>query len=314
MRSRDVWLEVAAAAGIPILHRGLAMVARRPEARAVLEAFLATEMGEGCALLTGGEVARARFRCWPASAFAAVLHSPHELRVESRDAIPALARWLDEAHGVDVSRARPPSTRSSRRRSRRAAAAIEAEVAIVCPGDDLVDALPRSDRAIRGDALQAAHAAARRAGERLAHERGRHVRSRHGPLRGLCRSARGGGARSSGSSTEQRAQLENGVHLIVVQSADGSLVVGDSHHYAPTPDPFAPETVDELILEEFDAVFGIAAPENPRAVDRHLRLGARPPDVHGPPVGRRAARDDHQRHRREHLLRDRRGDDADLFD
>jgi hypothetical protein len=38
---------------------------------------------------------------------------------------------------------------------------------------------------------------------------------------------------------EQPEALEHGVHLIVVQSADGSLVVGDSHHYGMTPDPFA---------------------------------------------------------------------------
>ena len=41
LRSRDIWSEVAAEAGIPILHRGLAMVARRPEARAVLEPVVA---------------------------------------------------------------------------------------------------------------------------------------------------------------------------------------------------------------------------------------------------------------------------------
>ena len=39
---------------------------------------------------------------------------------------------------------------------------------------------------------------------------------------------------------EQPAALDNGVHLIVVQSSDGSFVVGDSHHYGETPDPFAP--------------------------------------------------------------------------
>lgn len=50
---------------------------------------------------------------------------------------------------------------------------------------------------------------------------------------------------------EQGAHLDNGVHLIVVQSADGSLVVGDSHHYGPTPDPFQPADVDALILDEF---------------------------------------------------------------
>ena len=59
---------------------------------------------------------------------------------------------------------------------------------------------------------------------------------------------------------EQPEHLAHGVHLIVVQSADGSLVVGDSHHYAATPDPFSHEHVDRLILDEFAAVFGQVAP------------------------------------------------------
>ena len=47
---------------------------------------------------------------------------------------------------------------------------------------------------------------------------------------------------------EEATSLEAGIHLIVVQSADGSLVIGDSHHTFETPDPFASEAVDELIL------------------------------------------------------------------
>src|SRR3974377_1891239 len=35
-RSRDVWIEIAAAAKIPIQQRGLLMIARRREARAVI--------------------------------------------------------------------------------------------------------------------------------------------------------------------------------------------------------------------------------------------------------------------------------------
>jgi glycine/D-amino acid oxidase-like deaminating enzyme len=61
-------------------------------------------------------------------------------------------------------------------------------------------------------------------------------------------------------AAEQPDMIANGVHLIVVQSADGSLVVGDSHHYARTPDPFAPNGVDELILDEYRTVF---AGQNP---------------------------------------------------
>ena len=59
---------------------------------------------------------------------------------------------------------------------------------------------------------------------------------------------------------EQPEHLRHGIHLIVVQSADGTLIVGDSHHYAATPDPFASAEIDALILEEFRAALGIEPP------------------------------------------------------
>jgi FAD dependent oxidoreductase TIGR03364 len=61
-------------------------------------------------------------------------------------------------------------------------------------------------------------------------------------------------------TAEQPEHLRHGVHLIVAQSADGTLVVGDSHHYAPTPDPFGEERVDALILDEFAAATGRQPP------------------------------------------------------
>ena len=68
---------------------------------------------------------------------------------------------------------------------------------------------------------------------------------------------------------EQPAHRANGIHLIAVQSADGSLVVGDSHHYGPTPDPFAPQAVDELILDEYRAT---VAPGDPVVLERWTGL------------------------------------------
>ena len=56
MRSRDVWVEVAAAAKIAIVQRGLLTVARRPEARAVIEEFLETEMGSECRFVEPGKL------------------------------------------------------------------------------------------------------------------------------------------------------------------------------------------------------------------------------------------------------------------
>src|SRR5262249_10101067 len=74
---------------------------------------------------------------------------------------------------------------------------------------------------------------------------------------------------------EQPDHLANGVHLIVVRSSDGSLVVGDSPPYAATPDPFAPDGVNELILDEFRAVL---ACDEIRVIERWTGTYASAPD------------------------------------
>jgi D-hydroxyproline dehydrogenase subunit beta len=74
---------------------------------------------------------------------------------------------------------------------------------------------------------------------------------------------------------ERREQIRHGVHLIVVQSADGSLVVGDSHDYDESPDPFSCEAVDALILDEFRMALGI---EPPRTIGRWIGTYASSPD------------------------------------
>ena len=86
---------------------------------------------------------------------------------------------------------------------------------------------------------------------------------------------------------EQAEHVRHGIHLIVVQSADGSLVVGDSHQYAPAPDPFGSAAVDALILEEFRAALGIEPPAvlerwvgtYASAADRLVLLDAPAPQV-----------------------------------
>lgn len=271
-RSREVWAELAPRAGIRIEQKGLVVVARRPEAQAVLEAFLATEMGEACELLGPG-AARRRFPMLGSSPFAAVLHSPHELRVESRDAIPALARWLAEAKGVAflretfVRRVEPPSIETSRGR-------ITAEACIVCPGDDFLSLFPERLAAygLTRCKLHMLRVAPPAAGWRMQAS----AMSDLGLVRypGYAELPEAAALRRR-LEAEQAAELANGVHLIAVQSRDGSLVVGDSHHYATTPDPFAPDAVDALILGELRAVLDVP---QPRVVARWTGTYASAPD------------------------------------
>lgn len=254
-RSRAVWDEIAAEAGIGILQRGLWLPVRRPEASAVLEAFMATEMGEGCRLMTPDE-ARARAPEVTGPETVAALWSPHDLRVDSRTAIPSLAAWLAARFGVDFLRqtavhaVEPPRVVTAK-------GVVEAERVVVCPGDDLVSLFP--DRLADAGLVRCKLQMMRLASPGFALPAP--VMSdlglvRYGGYADLPQTA----ALRERLETEQGPALANGVHLIAVQDADGALVVGDSHHDAATPDPFASEAVDRLILDEWRAATGWPAP------------------------------------------------------
>jgi FAD dependent oxidoreductase TIGR03364 len=254
-RSRDLWAEIAPAAGVGVEHRGLVLTLRRPESVALAEAFLATEMGEGCELLDAATLG-ARHPPLAAPDTLGALFSPHELRVESREALPRLAAWLSEAHGVDflfgaaALRMEPPVVRTSR-------GDVRARRAVVCPGDDFASLFPER-LAVHGLTR------CRLSMLRLADPGFRLPAGLMSDL-GLVRYA-GYSALPEAEpllrrlEAEQPRHLANGVHLIAVQSADGSLVVGDSHHYGEAPSPFAPAEAEALILDEFQRATGRAAP------------------------------------------------------
>lgn len=270
LRTREVWAEVADAAGVAILHRGLLLTARRPESVCVLEAFLRTEMGAGCRLLDADQLLQGHLQASTPELMAA-LWSPHELRVESREAIPRLAAWLESRHGVTLQRGTAAlSVDTSKVVTSRGV--VEAEAIAVCPGDDLFSLFPERIGAYSVTRCKLQMLRLGDPGFRLS----------AGVMSdlGLARYA-GYAALPEAAAlrvrleAEQPDHLRHGVHLIVVQSADGTLVVGDSHHFAPTPDPFADEAVDGLIMDEYRAVLG---PGAPRVIERWTGTYASAPD------------------------------------
>jgi FAD dependent oxidoreductase TIGR03364 len=281
-RSRDVWLEIAPQAGIAVEQSGLLMLMRRPESVAVAEAFLRTDMGEACERIAP-DALRRRWPELPAPDLEGGLYSPHERRVESRTALPKLAAWLQARRGVEFRwrtsalAVTPTGVATSR-------GPIDADHVILCPGEDLVTFYP--DR-IAAHGLQLC---------RLSMLRLADPGFRLGP----CLMSDLGLARYQGYAElpaaaplaarlrqEQPDALANGVHLIVAQSADGSLVVGDSHHYDATPWPFAPAQAEALILREFQDATGLTPPpvlerwtgNYASAPDRNVLIDAPEPNV-----------------------------------
>jgi len=281
-RTRDIWAEVATVAGIAVEQKGLILTVRRPEAVAVAQAFLNTEMGEGCAWLNATDL-RGRHPAITAPDALGALVSSHELRVESRSALPKLVVWLSAAHGVTfmtetlVHAIEPTRIETSR-------GPVRAEVAIVCPGDDFVSLFADRIAAYRPQRCRLSMLRLASPGFRLP-----------APVMSDLSLVRYGGYAALPQAeplrrrlaADQGAHLSNGVHLIAVQSADGSLVVGDSHHYADLPAPFAPTEAEACILDEFHRATGL----NPPAVierwvgtyavaqDRTFFIDAPAPDI-----------------------------------
>jgi FAD dependent oxidoreductase TIGR03364 len=258
--SRDVWDRVMPQAGIPMVHPDLAVIARRPQAMTVLEQFAAGEMGAECRLLSAAEVA-ARLPM-AAPGMLGGLWSPHERRVEPRTAIPALAAWLESAqsvtffrdtvvHGVESGAVDCTAGR------------IAARHVVVCPGPDLVSLFPDRLAARRLTLCKLQMLRLAPPGWTLP-----------ATVMGDLSLVRYEGYAAQPAATALREVLAaetadalgHGIHLIIVRSADGSLVVGDSHHYAATPDPFVPVEVENIILREARAL--LALPDGLPVIER----------------------------------------------
>lgn len=262
-RSRDVWLDMAQAAGIPVQHRGAWLVARRPAAFDVLQAFQAGPMGDGCELHTAAGVAQ-RAPWVRSDGLAGALYSPHELRVESREALPRLAAWLAEAHGVQFYFGEEALERTATG-LRTAQRSLAAPRVVVCPGTGL-----------QGFARPwlAAHPLRLCRLQMLRWQPARPFHQSAALMTDLSLVRYGGfAALPQAQALRQQLQdeagplLADGIHLIAVQSADGSLVVGDSHHDEAAEAPFASEAVDAQIVQLLQQ--HLAAPEG-RVVGRWL--------------------------------------------
>ncbi|KUR77853.1 TIGR03364 family FAD-dependent oxidoreductase [Novosphingobium sp. Fuku2-ISO-50] len=254
-RTRDVWADIVPQAGITVEHRGLYLSARSPEAIAVIEAFLETEMGEGCGLITA-DAYRAATGGLGGPDLLGALYSPHEIRVESRHAIPLLTRWASESLGIDfltetvAFSSLPPMIETSR-------GVIEAGQVVVCPGDDF-STLWRERiaayalRRCRLSMLRLADPGVRLPGALMSDL----SLTRYAGYAALPEAA----ALKAKLLAEQPRHYDNGVHLIVAQGSDGTLIVGDSHHYDDLPGPFAPASAEDDILDEYARAIGRPAP------------------------------------------------------
>ncbi|WP_257980966.1 TIGR03364 family FAD-dependent oxidoreductase [Streptomyces sp. CB02959] len=248
LRSREIWLELGAKTGMWAEPTGSLHLARRPDELAVLEEFVATTPAareHGTTMITAAEAAR-RGPAVRAEGLLGAMWSPTEVNVDPRRAVPAVAAHLAEEYGVDVRFGTAVRGIAAPRLST-TDGEWRADRIVVCSGNDFATLYPEVFRAsgLVRCKLQMLRTGAQPDGWQL------------GPM--LC-----GGlpllhyaafedctARAA-LDARMRAELpfhrEHGIHVLLSQTADGRLTIGDSHAYAATHDPFASEEIDQAIL------------------------------------------------------------------
>ena len=232
MTAREQWLKLSREAGFWLRESGTVVMARHDDERAVLEEFASVRDIE----LTGE------------GAF-----FPLDIRVNPREAVHAIAALL-AGRGVafhwstNVLTVEPGLVRTSR-------GELHCRGAVVAVGHDVDRFFPdlAEEHEIRRCQL-------------------RMLRVAHGGvidpavLTGFSMLRYEAFARCP-STEKVRERLTNdhpelveaGLNLMFTQLPDGSLTIGDTHHYSRTVDPYRPEDLDDLVLTETARLLGVPA-------------------------------------------------------
>ncbi|MGW5387104.1 TIGR03364 family FAD-dependent oxidoreductase [Nocardia sp. NPDC003963] len=252
LTAREKWLRLADLAGFEIARAGTLVVARTDAELGVLEEFAAERGTEQVRLRSRAEVGRLFTPAAdPGSEIVGGAHLPLDLRVDPREAIPALARWL--------------ATRDAQFLWHTHVGAVAEGVVHTARGDLAATAIVHAaghdiDRLF--PAIAAEHGVRRCRLQMLEIAPPGDIRIEPAVLTGYSMLRYGGLAATASAATVRREitdrapeTLDAVMNLMLTQRPDGSVVLGDTHHYARTHLPFDDEDIADLVLREGARLF-----------------------------------------------------------
>lgn len=259
MRSREIWLEILNAAGLPYLPTGsLHAVYRRDEADVARE-FAAIGPGKGydCRWLEAGE-ALAKSPALVSRGLLGGLFSSPELTVDPRLVIARLPAFLAERYGVvprygcAVHSIRLPAVTAGEEQ-------WEVEQAVLCGGDDFETLYPGvfTSAGLTRCKLQMLRTAPQPAGWQLGPALAAGLTLRYYPTFEICPSL---GALKARVARETPEFDRWGIHVMLSQTARGEITIGDSHEYGTDVDVFDKKEIDDLILDYLKSFASLPEP------------------------------------------------------
>ncbi|OZI74199.1 TIGR03364 family FAD-dependent oxidoreductase [Bordetella genomosp. 12] len=246
-QTRALWLQLAGQAGFHVRATGSLVLARNAQENDVLEEFASHRLqaeGYAARLLSNRELAayyggRLDHHC-------AALRGEDDLQIFSREALPAITRYLADALGVtliDGTLAR----RAEGGEVHTTAGRLKAGHVFVCPGHDYLTLWPEcfAGLGLEVSRLQMMRVAFAEQAFPL-----------DMPLLTGLSCVHYGAFADLPSAQRLRQTFEarspflmrEGIHLLISPTPHGDLIVGDSHRYGVDAVPFNDEAVDEALL------------------------------------------------------------------
>ncbi len=248
LRSREIWLEVLQAARHPYLPTGSLHVAYHDDEAEVLREFaeIAPRVGYECEWLDPSGVIERSGAVQP-KGLKGGLWSATELTVDPRLVISRLPEYLREL-GVSVHFGNAV-THIDLPWIETGAGSHEADIAIVCSGDDFETLFPdvfRSSGLTRCK-LQMMRTEPQPGAWQLGPSLAAGLTLRFYKAFQMCATLPKLKERVAREKPEYEKYL---IHVLVSQTADGAITLGDSHQYSACVDIFDKPEIDDLILRE----------------------------------------------------------------
>ena len=251
--ARAQWLRYGKVAGMFVREAGAVTVARTRAETAVLEELAAARETGQVRLLTPAQV-REHLGAGADPVIVGGAFLRDDLRVDPREAVGALAAWLAAEPGVSI-RWGTAFLGAEGGVARTTRGDIRAAHVIVCVGHDLDHLFP--DLAAAGEVercgLQMLLA---EAPPRLALTPA--VLTGTSMLRypAFAETAAADALRVEMAETHPEL-IDIGANVMFTQRPDGTLIVGDSHRYGPTMDPFLEESTSRTLLDAVGRILGV---------------------------------------------------------
>ncbi len=255
LRSRGHWREVAAQAGIWCNQSGSLHLAYAQDEQDVLEEFvnLYRQADYECMLISPLSACK-KSPAIKKEGLRSALWSETEMTVNPREAIRRIPFWLEEKYGLTL-RFGQVVTEVNLPNIRTALESWSVQRVVVCSGADFETLFPTDFAAtnLRKCRLQMMKATTK-------------SRMELGPS--LCGGLTLGHYAAFSKCSMLRKVLDrfnaenpllsaNGIHILVSQNNAGELIIGDSHHYVDTVEPFDSEAVNKLIIQYMEAFLPI---------------------------------------------------------